>query len=195
MKNSLKEEKDGKEILEMSKISLILDDYNDLFSDFDPRGYSGRALSDDFLLEAKKASRDKKFGGLELTFLVPSNTRNLDEERIIKKRLREHFKKHSESLKKEFKNIINLGILFSLIGVIIMVVATFILFKQENAGFITSFLIILFEPAGWFFFWEGLGQIIFESRNKKPELNFYKKMSKCTINFLPYKNNFDIKKK
>ena len=32
-------------------VSLVLESYNDIFSDFDPRNYSERALSDDFLIE------------------------------------------------------------------------------------------------------------------------------------------------
>ena len=61
---------DGVDLRE-GNISLILDDYNDLFSDFDPRHYSERALSDDFLAESKRASRDKPAGSLEVKFLVP----------------------------------------------------------------------------------------------------------------------------
>ena len=49
-------------LLKKSEISLSLDNYDDIFSDFDPRPFSQRALSDDFLIEAKKASRDKVSG-------------------------------------------------------------------------------------------------------------------------------------
>ena len=41
-------------------IPLVLDSYDDIFSDFDPRPYSERAMSGDFLLECKKASAEKK---------------------------------------------------------------------------------------------------------------------------------------
>jgi len=46
------------------------------------------------------------------------------------------------------------------------------------------FLLILFEPAGWFFFWEGLDQVVFESKKTKPDLEFYEKMAKSDIYFL-----------
>lgn len=48
-----------KEIIDKAEISLVLDTYDDIFSDFDPRPYGERALSSDFLDEAKKAARDK----------------------------------------------------------------------------------------------------------------------------------------
>ena len=46
-------DEEKQKILEMSEISLILDTYDDMFSSFDPRPYSQRALSEDFLSEAK----------------------------------------------------------------------------------------------------------------------------------------------
>ena len=48
-----------------NKHKLDLNSYDGLFSDFDPRPTEQRALSDDFLLEVKRAARDKEIG-LEL---------------------------------------------------------------------------------------------------------------------------------
>src|SRR3989338_1417499 len=82
-------------ILQMSEISLWLDNYDDIFSDFDPRPYSLRSLSDDFLFEAKKASRDKDANRLELRFLISQEHRDSKVEATVKKRLRDHFSKHA----------------------------------------------------------------------------------------------------
>ena len=46
---STKEETE--KLLQQSEISLLLDSYDDIFSDFDPRPYNQRALSQDFLAE------------------------------------------------------------------------------------------------------------------------------------------------
>ncbi len=80
-------------LLKASEISIILDTYDDIFSDFDPRPYSERALSDDFLIEANKASRDKASGQIELIFLIPQKMRNIESENLIK----------SSNLKKNLK--------------------------------------------------------------------------------------------
>lgn len=173
------------ELLRQSEISLILDTYDDIFSDFDPRPFSERALSDDFLLEAKKASRDKKTG-IELTFLIPAAQRNFQKENTIKKRLREHFKNHHASLHNEMLGIKKSGLGFLAIGIILMFLATFILFKYSEKGLLFSFLITLLEPAGWFLFWEGLNLIIFESKKISPDLTFYEKMIKGGISFNNY---------
>jgi hypothetical protein len=170
----------------MSKISILLERYDDIFSDFDPRDYSQRALSDDFLIEAKKASEDKTTGDIELRFLAPSKIRNLETERTIKKRLREHFKKHFGLVRGEAKRVFRLGTCFIIVGILLMFFATLLLIKFPNATVMKSFLVVLFEPAGWFFFWEGLNQVIFESKTKKPDLEFYKKMSNAEITFFSY---------
>ena len=39
-------------------VSLWLDNYDNIFSDFDPRSYAHRELSDDFLIEAKKVTHE-----------------------------------------------------------------------------------------------------------------------------------------
>lgn len=174
-----------RDLFKESNISLILDDYNDLFSDFDARTYSEKALSDDFLSEMKKASRDKPSGEIELNLLVPVKQRSFQHEVIIKKRLKDHFRKHHNQIKDEIKHIKKQGAYFVFFGILSMFVATYILLHTPET-LIYTFLVILLEPGGWFLFWEGLDLIIFEPNKKKPELNFYEKMSKVDIRFHNY---------
>ena len=44
-------------LLKKGEISLLLDSYTGIFSDFDPRPYAERTLSDDFLLCGEGAYR------------------------------------------------------------------------------------------------------------------------------------------
>ncbi|MFA5019677.1 MAG: hypothetical protein WC533_01115 [Candidatus Pacearchaeota archaeon] len=184
----VKEEKDENElgIFEMSNISLMLNSYDDIFSSFDPRHDSEKALSVDFLDEAKRASRDQVSGDIELRLLIPKKLRDINREKAVKKRLREHFQKHHSQIRKQYRKIIANGIIFITTGVLIMLMATFISFKLSVDNFLGHFLIIFLEPGGWFFFWEGLYQIIFDSKQKKPDLDFYEKMAGATIHFLSY---------
>jgi hypothetical protein len=46
--------------------------------------------------------------------------------------------------------------------------------------------VIPIEPAGWFFVWEGFERIFDYTKEKKPEIEFYKKMSKVEIGFITY---------
>lgn len=183
IKKEVKEDK--KELLDQAEISLILDTYDDIFSDFDPRPFSQRSLSDDFLFEAKRRSKNDT-NGLELKFLMPHDKRDLSAETIIKKRLKEHFKKHHLEQEQSRKKIRNKGLGFCFGGVILMLIATFILFKYPDSSMITHFLVVLLEPAGWFLFWEGLNLIVFHSKEKSPDLEFYSNMDKSSVNFVSY---------
>lgn len=181
-----KEAEEKQKLVQISEISISLDNYDDIFSDFDPRPYSERALSDDFLIEAKKASRDKPSGGIELKFLMPQEKRNSANESIIKKRLREHFKKHAALLTKEHKQTIKQGAYFTAIGIVLMFITSLLFFRYSTRNLFASFSIVFLEPASWFLFWEGLRLLIFETKTKSPDKEFYNKMSKCEIEFISY---------
>jgi hypothetical protein len=174
-------------LLAMSEISLQLDTYDDIFSDFDPRPYTNRSLSIDFLEEAKRASRDLPFGAIELKFLIHNSVRSIGKEALIKKRLREHFLKHYNRSKREMNSVIVQGAVFLLVGIVLMFFASYMLFKgQTTSTLFGSFMLVLLEPAGWFFIWEGMAQIIFEAKEKRPNTEFYRKMSECRITFIPF---------
>jgi hypothetical protein len=177
----MKEDEEG--CASHENISLKLANYNDIFSSFDPRPYSERSLSVDFLGEAKRASIDKPSGEIELRLLLSKNMRNSIKEDIIKKRLRTHFERHAKKIREQHNKIIRNGSIFTICGIVIMLLATFILFQETGKSLLTNFLVILFEPAGWFLFWEGLDMVIFESKKTTPDLEFYEKMAKSDINF------------
>jgi hypothetical protein len=172
-------------LLRLSEISLWLDGYDDIFSDFDPRPYSERALSDDFLSESKKAAREKTSGTIDLKFLIPSSQRDIKLEEVIRKRLHEHFRKHHHLQETEVHVMRRDGFLTILLGFTIMMVSTY-LRSIESASMVQQFMFVVLEPGGWFVTWFGLDQIFYASRQKKADLEFYSKMSRCEIHFLSY---------
>ena len=174
----------GADTAREGNISLILDSYQDLFSDFDPRPYSEKALSEDFLEECNRAARDRA-GGAELRLLVPQKLRRNSDEVKIKKRLKDHFQKHFEEQKKRVKHTRAQGIFWFILGTLVMVGATF-LYPYEGVNFFMTLLFVVSEPAGWFLAWEGLGKILMESKEKKPRSEFYRKMSEMNIQIMDY---------
>ena len=70
-------------LLKLSEISIQLNSYKGLFSAFDPNVYVERTLSDGFLLHAKKISKNKSGNKISLSFLLPENKRNVEEEKAI----------------------------------------------------------------------------------------------------------------
>jgi hypothetical protein len=169
---------------EYEQISFALDDYNDLFSDFDNREYSKRALSDDFLNECKKASLDKKNQKLELLISLPSKERNVKKEEIISERLKGHFSKHYHILKSEKSKYIKNSIVMIFLGVLFSVANSLIHFYCDSKNIVGfSILLGISEPASWFLIWEGMNKRFFIPIVQKSELEFYKKMSKISIIF------------
>jgi len=172
-------------LLSMSEIALWLDTYNDIFSDFDPRPFDQRSLSVDFLDEIKRASRDKASGQIELRFIIPKNLRKIDEESKIKRRLKDHFKRHSDLLKHETKKTNRTGISIAGLGFLFMFIGVFFHYLLGER-IMTDILVTLFEPLGWFMMFYGFDTAFYSFRQKKPETNFYEKMVKAEISFISY---------
>jgi len=170
--------------LSPKEIDLWLDDYNDLFSDFDNRPYIQRGLSDDFLFELKRASQYKDKEGITLKLFLPKKKRNDKDERVIKQRLLDHFNRHWQLLEKEEHGIIRKGIAFAVVGFLVMIFVTTFLVKYEELHFVYNSLIVLLEITGWFMLWEGLYEIVFESKKIRDDQKFYRKMATAKINFI-----------
>jgi hypothetical protein len=183
VKQEIEEEEKIKEELQHANISLILDTYDDIFSDFDPRPFSERALSDDFLLECKKAAHDKG-EGIELILSMPRDKRSINDEFKIRKRLRDHFKKHAMEKEKERLDIRKNGVIWVVLGILINLAVIFGYLKLPE-GLLSSFIAI-FEVPSWFLIWEGMGKIFMESKKIEPDQEFYKKMSSSSIIFRSY---------
>lgn len=179
------ENTDTYQVDESKEISLRLEQYDDIFSDFDVRPYSRRALSSDFLDEIRRASYDKYNNGIELNLYVSETERDLSKEEIIANRLTDHFKKHFTILSKEKKKIFSLGWFMVSLGVVCMLLVTRIVYNDPANNIWLSFLRVFLEPAAWFLLWEGMEQIIFISKKLEPELSFYRKMANShgRINF------------
>ncbi|MBI5148377.1 hypothetical protein HZA33_01730 [Candidatus Pacearchaeota archaeon] len=184
-KEAAKQEAAKQQLLQKSEISIWLDSFDDVFSDFDSRPYSHRAISDDFLRESQKMYKETKTGKFELHLLVPTAARKEESENTIKKRLKDHFKNQSKLIEKDIKTIKRNGLLMITLGTILLVIATLIAY-QESRNLLLLILLTIFEPAGWFTIWTGLDGLIYESAKKKPELEYNLKMASSEINFVSY---------
>lgn len=189
-KRSHSTEGERERLLEAAKINLVIENYSDIFSDFDPRPFSQRSLSEDFLAEAKRATKSNKAGQIEFGLLIAEHKRNLREEYEIKKRLHDHFRKHFEMLNREMKKVVKRGILMILFGVVMMIAATSVLYLNIPSlaanQFLSHLLVVVLEPAGWFTFWTGLDEFYKLKKDKLPDYDFYEKMSKVDIKFWSY---------
>jgi hypothetical protein len=171
-------------LLAKSEVSIWIDTYDDIFSDFDPRPYRERSLSVDFLDEAKRYTREKG-GKLQVRILAPNSIRNARMEAVVKKRLQEHFKRHANIVTKDQDTTKRRGWRFIITGTVILLMATVIVHYGEE-GFFKDFLTVLFEPAGWFTIWSGFDMVVLRPNDLQPDLDFYKKMESADIVFESY---------
>lgn len=166
-----------------SPVHLSLDDYDELFSDFDHRPANERLVSDDFIQELRRACLDRSPEGLALQLSLPKRARNAAIERVLKDRLREHLTRQRQRLEDLLDKDRRLGWSLLALGVALMFGAAWLLHAQTGS-FAVSFVIVLLEPAGWFTFWEGLNLLIFRTRDARPELAFYRKLAGAQIRFV-----------
>jgi hypothetical protein len=165
-------------------VSLWLDTYEDIFSDFDPHPYAQRALSEDFLAEARRAVRDRRDDVPELRFLVPTHIRNLDDETTIRKRLRDHFRRHADRLGGERRRAIWASLAIAAAGFAVMTASA--LLRRQPETVTRTVLHVLLEPAGWFAMWFGLDQLFYGTRELAREHAFYRKMARADVVFTAY---------
>jgi len=53
-----------------------------------------------------------------------------------------------------------------------MIAATYLKFKGHPTDMLSAFLLVFLEPAAWFMLWEGMDQIVFNSKEINPDLDF-----------------------
>ena len=123
-----------RELLSKSELSIWLDDYDDVFSDFDSRPINERSLSDDFLVEVRKMVREKPTGNVELKLLIPAAKRKKDLEVMVVCNLHTYFKHAAEAIQLEMNKTRRRGFLLSTVGFLIMI-ATAYLVSISNRSF------------------------------------------------------------
>lgn len=105
---------------------MILERYSDLFSDFDPRPYNSRTISDDFIDEVKKrvqisskSSAADESDRNTLLLMMPEHKRNLDIEDQICTRVCDLFERLFRHAKKRVRAARIRGVIWVLLGSIV----------------------------------------------------------------------------
>lgn len=164
---------------------MWLDSYNDIFSDFDPRPFQERMLSDDFIAEAKKACKEKSTAIRTFSLLLPQSVRNETDEKHIAARLSIYFNHAYQQIHAEAEEVKRKGIYFILTGISLMLIASYISFLKSDKYYV-HIMLVLFEPAGWFMLWAGLDHLIYSLQKTKSDLKFYSTMANAQFDFASY---------
>lgn len=170
-------------LAQASRVGLGIDSYDDLFSDFDPRSFHERELSQDFLDELRRFFFHKAPESLDIILLIPATRRRPRDEQVIKKRLHIYFQRKYRETQKSLKHASTKNVLKILFALCIMVVTGFL---AVNAGQVLwkNILKVMLEPASWFLFWTSIDDLISVRKSVRHELGYFHRLSECKIVFL-----------
>ncbi len=175
--------KEEEHIQDIQDVSVAIDTWDDIFSDFDPGPVEKRVLSEDFLTEIKKRLREPRRGQVTVTFLAPAVLKDEESERKVIRRLKQYFKFRSLSVLKEINDLRRRGFYFVLTGICSLATLTFLAY-YKTVGELTMELIgIILMPLGWFGIWEGFSRIIEPSPYMKKDYGIFSRLAKANIKF------------
>ncbi len=183
MQNADKAKGTQQRIKDIKEISLAIDTWDDIFSDFDPRALNVRALSEDFIAELKKRYRETRKGTFLVTIYAPISLKNAESEKAVIQRLKKHFKHKSMQRQKELSRIRKRGIVFVLMGICFLGFLTISTYFQLFKEITIEILGIIFMPLGWFGIWEGFSKIIDTSPMLIQDEVLFNKLSKANYQF------------
>lgn len=170
-------------IKDIQEISIAIDSWDDIFSDFDPSPLEQRILSEDFLSELKKRYRETQRGNFIITIYAPMFLKDDLTERIVIKRLKQYFKLRHLSTRKEINDARRKGIIFVVFGILFLSVLTLIAYFKMLSLLAIELLGIILMPLGWFGIWEGFSRIIEPSPLIKQDLELFGKLTKAVFKF------------
>ncbi len=167
----------------LKEISIILDVWDDIFSDFDPRPLDERALSEDFITELKKRYRETAKGSLLISFSAPKALKDEKSEQMVVQRLKQYFKYRALQVGREIYNMRKKGVIFILVGVCFLSSITLMAYFSIISTLIIKILEILLVPLGWFGIWEGFSKIVNASPTFSQEETLFRKLSTAKYQF------------
>jgi hypothetical protein len=176
--------KADKPLEQLREITVALDSYEDIFSDFDPRPYNERELSEDFLKAIHRRYMEGKRGRFELRFTIPAAERDVKEEALIKRRLREHFSFMLRTEQEAVSSTRKRGYAYISLGTAVLLANTFALFVLNEASIIYQILSILLVPAGWYGTFTGIGKVIDDPVEAENRGKLYEKFEHADYIFM-----------
>lgn len=165
-------------------VNIALDNYDDIFSDFDQSPYSTRILSDDFLKEVQKRYSERQRGGFEIRFTISDKLRNAKTEALIKKRLKDYFDKLLKNTEYELNKKRRRGMIYITAGFTLLATQMYLSTHNGDNGFLVKLLEILLVPAGWYGMFEGIGNLLEIPAPLEGQQKFYKKMKEANYVFM-----------
>lgn len=164
-------------------IEIALDDYGDIFSEWDPAPFKLRDIDPDLELYLEGCSDDIPFKyPVTLNFTIAKALRNARSEEQARNGLKNGFTFKRYFLKKEIYTANRRTVFFSLIGFAFLWVAT--IFPERLL--LSPFPSIIVEGlfiGGWVFLWEAISLILFTTGGLRHRDHTYRRLQRSPVMF------------
>ncbi|MEM5807290.1 MAG: hypothetical protein QW474_02815, partial [Candidatus Aenigmatarchaeota archaeon] len=167
------------------RIDIALDNYDDIFSDFDNSPYSSRLISDDFVHEVIRKYDKRERKKVQIYFSIPAKLRNPKIESIIKKRIKEYFLERLLDIEERIRNQKKEATLLMSAGfssLLLVLLVTFPSLALDN--FVVRTIETFLLPVGWFGLWEGANRFFESAKRFNEERNTFKALSEADYIFV-----------
>jgi len=165
----------------LKSIQIALDNYDDIFSDFDISPYEKRTLSDDFLNEIKRRYLVTGKGEIEVRFTVPREERKIKVEETIQKRLKRYFKEQEKNVEDKIRKTKENGSLRVIAGFLLLSLEVIIYDLPE---WYLQALSVVIVPAGWYSFYTGFERLFEISGDFEKQKEFFDRFYKARYSFI-----------
>ena len=176
-------EKSIQTVKDLKEIDIVIDTWDDVFSDFDPRPLNERMLSEDFIFELKRRYRETRKGNYVVKIFAPVSLKDAKSESMVIQRLKRHFKLRSMQSQKDINSIRIKGIIFVAVGVCFLTFLTLAAYFKLFSQLVIEVLSIVVMPLGWFGIWEGFSKIVDTSPKFISEEILFNKLAKAQYIF------------
>jgi hypothetical protein len=179
------EEKVQQRLNDINAISIAIDTYDDIFSDFDPRDVLERDLSEDFINELinRHHRHNPLKGKYDIVLVAPKTIEDQVTEKKIISRLNRYFHHRYLRYKKSINDLRKRGALYVLVGMAALISLTFLAYFVKPDRLTLELVGIIFMPLGWFGIWEGFSKIVDIPFKLSSDTALYLRLSKSAYKF------------
>jgi len=170
-------------INDLREIAIVIDTWDDIFSDFDPRPLNERTLSGDFVDELKKRYLETPRGNMQIVIYAPDTLKDEKSEAMVTRRLKTHFKYMALEAKREMVQIRLRGVIFFCIGFAALAFLTLSAYLKLFSQLAYDIIEIPLSPLGWFGIWEGFSKLVETTPKQAQKEDLYDKLSKARYDF------------
>ncbi|AIE74550.1 MULTISPECIES: hypothetical protein [unclassified Synechocystis] len=164
-------------------IEVALDSYADIFSEWDPAPFKRRDLDADLQIYLEAGAEDiPDRHGIELCFILPPGTRDMQAEKEFLTGLRNSFVFKTYQLRKEIKKDNHFILRYMVMGFALLWLG-YTVPSRVSQGTISSIIADGIFVGGWVFLWEAVYLFFFTNRDLYMKHRTYRRLQRAPVIF------------